>query len=356
MRDNWRLDDAKKQCAKITTGYSRQRDSSVRCKQTQAGREYLAKLNDSDGRDGPGEASNGLTCRKGSSYTLRMFAIFSRIMKAAMSLTLFCALAGNRVLNGDVPANSAEAQQFFDRLLTPLTPGGVQEVRYKTFIDGLVADGVWQKLDHLSLFFAGDVEGDSLINLISSNCNASRTSDLGFTLHQYYSGGGAYRPITTNFNPATAVSPKFTQNDGMFAIWIASTTQINARALTDGHLSTSGAWTENDNIALFPKWVDGGCFWNVNGTLKTLLTGPADSSGFFLAQRTGANAAALYRNDVLLDSDTSASTPVPNETFYAPCLHSTRAIVIGASLNAAQRTALYNRLTVFITAITGGVP
>ena len=81
---------------------------------------------------------------------------------------------------GSLAANSAEVQQLFDRMSTPPTPGGTREGLYASFIDGLVADGVWSLLDHISLFFAADTEGDTLLNLKGGSYNASRASSSGY--------------------------------------------------------------------------------------------------------------------------------------------------------------------------------
>lgn len=258
---------------------------------------------------------------------------------------------------GDAAPNSAEAQQFYDRLLTPPTPGGAQEGLYGAFIDGLVADGVWDKLDHLTLFFAGDSEGDALTNLVSGKYNAARAQSSGrltFSLKQHYSGGGAYRVITTNFNPATAASAKFRRDDAMFGVWIASPDQVNQAAFADGH-AVAGAWTNKGKVGLFPKWSSGNCIWNINGSSRT-FPAPENGSGFFLVQRTGPASAALYHNNTLLDTDSSASTGLCDEFLYSPCQHAIRALVIGGALSEAQRTSLYNRLAALVTAITGGLP
>jgi len=255
--------------------------------------------------------------------------------------------------------NSAEAQQYFDRLLTPPTPGGTLETLYAAFIDGLVADGVWTLMDQITLFFAGDTEGDTLVNLKNGTWNASRADDAGhsvWTQGQYYDQGAINRAITSNFNPSTASGANFTRNNHGFGVWISDTTQYDSAAFD------AGTWvppfTNPWDIAIVPRWVDGNTYWNAGGSYVT-SAGVANSSGFFWVQRvaaSGASAAALYRNDTLHASDTSASVALPNKELYCPVKHRTRAFMFGASLTAPQRTALYTRLSTFITAITGGVP
>lgn len=259
-------------------------------------------------------------------------------------------LSRTRFSGGGVAPNSSEAQQFYDRLLTP--PTTAREAIYNALIDGLVTDGVWAKLDVLNVACAFD-EATALENLIQLSYQSAREQSAGaatFTVDAGWSAGSILRRVTTNFNPSTAVSPKFTQNDGMVMAWIYSTAQINQNALGVGV-----AGVDSGSIEIYPKYSDNKVYANLNGT-EFGPTAGADSSGCFIVQRTASNAAAIYRNDTLLGSDTSASAAVTNANIFLRCEHSTRAYAVGASLSAGERTALYNRLATFITAVTGGVP
>ena len=254
--------------------------------------------------------------------------------------------------------NSAEAQQFFDRLFTP--PTGADETRWNTFIDGLVADGVWARLDAINLWFAGATEGDCHVNLIGPDYNTERYQTAGavsFALGQGYSGGGVSRCIVSNFNPSTASGANFQRNDACFGIWIYSTATVNQSAIDDG-ARTGGGMTGLAHTELYPKYNSTIGYYNCNGTEESFPApdASADSSGFFLVNRTGANAGAIYRNDVLLDSTTSASTALFNSEIWYRVQHSCRMAFIGASLDSTQRTAFYNRLVTLVTDIPGGVP
>lgn len=262
--------------------------------------------------------------------------------------------------SSSVAANSAEAQQFFDRLFTPPTPGGAEEIRWNTFIDGLVADGVWARLDALTLWFAGANEGDCHVNLIQAAYNTERYQPAGaatYTQGQGYSAGGVSKCLVSNFNPSTAAGANFQRNDASFGIWIYSTATVGQSAIDDG-VRGGGGMSSLGHTELYPKYNSTVGYHNCNGTEESFpaADGVADSSGFFIVNRTGANAGAVYRNDVLVDSTTSASTALFNSEIWYRVQHSCRMAFIGASLDAGQRTALYNRLTTLITAISGGVP
>lgn len=264
---------------------------------------------------------------------------------------------------GGPAANSAEAQQFFDRLFTPPTPGGAEEARWNTFIDGLVADGVWAKLDALTLWFAGANEGDCHVNLIQSAYNTERYQTSGgatFTLGQGYSGGNITRVIASNFNPSTeSGTAHFQRNDASFGIWVYSTATVGQSAINDGVRSGAGM-SQLYHTELYPKYNSTIGYHNCNGSEESFPApdASADSSGFYIVQRTGANAGAVYRNDMVtpVDSTTSASTALFDSEIYYRCEHSCRMAFIGGSLTEAQRIAFKARLTTLVTAISGVFP
>jgi hypothetical protein len=261
-------------------------------------------------------------------------------------------LSRTRFSGGGVAPNSSEAQQFYDRLLTP--PTSEREALYNALIDGLVTAGVWAKLDALYLFSAAD-EATALTNLIQADYAASRLQSSGaavFTADEGFSDGSTLKLITSNFNPTTAASPNLTQNDAMVGFWSYDAVQVNNWDINQ--MITSGVILTG--IELYPKWSDGKSYYSVNDGVNGGPTNSGDSSGLFLAQRTASNARAIYHNDALLGSDTQASAAPVNGNIVFSCLHDTRVAIIGASLSAGERTALYDRLVACITSITGGVP
>lgn len=259
-------------------------------------------------------------------------------------------LSRTRFGGGAVP-NSAEAQQFFDRLLTP--PTTEREALYNALIDGLVADGVWAKLDVLNVCCAFD-EATALANLVQTSYLSSREQSAGaavFTADQGWSAGSVLKRVTTNFNPSTASSPKFTRNDAMVGCWIYSTGTVGQNAMGIGN-----AGADIGTIEIYPKYNSTDAYFALNNPPDTTATAGANSSGFFLVQRTASNASAMYRNDSSIGTSSVASTALSNANIFVRCEHSTRAYVVGASLTSGQRTALYNRLSTFITGVTGGIP
>jgi hypothetical protein len=78
---------------------------------------------------------------------------------------------GKSMLTG----NSSTVQQYLNRLPTPLSSS--DEAIVAAYIDGLVSDGVWSRLDFLHLYVMADA-ANWPVNLISSSFTASLASAL----------------------------------------------------------------------------------------------------------------------------------------------------------------------------------
>jgi len=275
-----------------------------------------------------------------------------------MKLALGNSLATQRI--GGAVGFSAEAQQFFDRLLTP--PDDARALVYAAFIDALVAGGVWAKLDGLYVFCAAD-EGTALTNLVSSNYTATRRESAGtvtFTVDEGVSGGGAVRYLSTQFNPTTAASPNFTQNDAMIGGWSSNDAlSTNQQFVGDGDSGTAPAGGDV-KMEFYPVY-------NGTSTVYFMLNaaGPSitatnpngtDSSGLFLGQRYNSASQSLLQNGGVIASGAGASSAPNNAQLYFRCVWPTRLGLWGASLNTGQRNALQDACENLIASITGGVP
>jgi len=251
-----------------------------------------------------------------------------------------------------LPTNSAEAQQFFDRLLTPPTPGGAIETAYAAFIDGLVDDGVWADLDTLHILAAPatpDSEGLAQTNLVQADYQATRVNVSGaratYTPLEGFLSTAIGNHINFQLNPLTSPGIKFQQNDCSMGAFVISNTQINAAVLN----TLTGGTTVVGNTQITPKWSTAQAFASINHTAANMAGANADTHGFYIAQRTGSTAQALYRNDALLVSGTQTSIAPPDGTLRALCRQKTAATFAGASLDSTQRTALHARLITFLT-------
>lgn len=236
--------------------------------------------------------------------------------------------------------HSVEAQQYYDRLLTPPSPR--DEVLLGNLIDALVACRAWLKRDAYCLFAAADPDA-GLTNLKSANFKATLNTEVGLATFTPYRGftlaGGAY--IASNFVPSTA-NGHLTRDDAGVAGWNLSTTGNSALIDT------------NNQVTLWPI-SNGDVSWNVTGGSIINTFNAADASGWWLAQRTGPNALELFRDDITLGSGNSASIALTSDPIIYRHFYEHAAAAIGGSLTPLERAGEYTAFRVYLQAV-GTVP
>lgn len=220
---------------------------------------------------------------------------------------------------------------------------------YKALINGLVADGVWAKLDALYMF-ATDTSTNALLNLVSATYNATATGAPTFTANSGYLGA-AGKYVDTNFNPTTAVAPKYIRNDASIFAW--SNTAAQKTGALMGQVGGAG-----NAEAIYSRFTDDKTYYIVNATVYSTATN-TDGSGFYHATRTGASATVGYKNGVAAVTDTTASAAPSNVniaflTDQASAFTGTvMAGGIGSGMTAAQALLLYNRVHTYLQTIAG---
>lgn len=238
--------------------------------------------------------------------------------------------------------NSAEVQQFYERLLT--LPDASRQTLYASLINGLVADGVWALLDALYIFAAAD-SATSLINLVQSSFAASLIGSPTFTADRGWLGTGIFTNINSNFNPSTAAG-KFTQNDAMAGVWNRTAAAANVGPV----INTAGMEAA---ISIYPRYTGDFRVYSINTDGNTNnIAAQVDSSGWLTIQRTAADASELGRNGSQLTTTNRVSATVINSNIHfvqGPWEGSAGAI--GKSMTAGQQTAIYNRLSTWMTAV-----
>src|SRR5262249_44608631 len=155
--------------------------------------------------------------------------------------------------------NSSTVQQYLNRLPTPLT--GSDEAIVAAYIDGLVSDGVWSRLDFLHLYVTADA-ANWPVNLISSSFTASLASGVGnpptWTSRAGIAGhSGASTYIDPNFNPSTA-GGNYSQNDAMVCCW-----QSAPSAASTADLIHCGA-----TVALIARYTDNKTYFQINDSTE----------------------------------------------------------------------------------------
>ena len=259
------------------------------------------------------------------------------------------------VLDGSIGAPmSAEAAAFLART------SGLDTTHtnaYTALIDGLVADGIWAKLDMLHIYATQNATTANL-NLVGNIYNATPVNSPTFTTDRSYTGaltGTKY--IATGFTASTAVSPKFTRNSGHVSVWslndyVSSTAFIMGSTAGSSHIGMQARYSGNQS------------YWFLNDAVG-MSSISSSSIGHFMCNRLLSTTGEGWKNGVLVASNSSvASQPVnarelfvsgenqngtPTAVPYEVAMAS-----IGAGLTPTESLAFYNRLRTYMTTV--GVP
>lgn len=241
-----------------------------------------------------------------------------------------------------------EARSFFARTSGLTAP---RKRLYDQLIKGLKADGIWSTFDALYVFAAPD-NTTALVNLVSSSYTATGNVTPSFAVDLGFTGNGTTQSVNTNFNPSTATSPNFVQNNANIFAW-SNTSAATAEEI-GGQL--------NNFLILVPRFTGDLFVSAVNNNVTNNSVANVNGTGLFAAERTASNAVQSYRNATSLLTAATASSAVQNLNIsFAGNIFGggtpgpqTSAAGFGSSLGQTKQTALYNRLRTFMTAI--GVP
>ena len=257
------------------------------------------------------------------------------------------------------PTHSPQALAYLARTVGGNEGGNGANIA--TLIDGLVSDGVWQKLDALYVL-AQQNQSDALLNLVGTSYGLTATGVApSFTIYRgFYFGGTG--PLDTGFNASTATSPHYTANNASYGVWSYAVVVENFAVMGNGATGAS------DSI-MYPKFTDGTFYGRLNDNSVGGVPTPG-TKGLFVGDRSSSTIIDLYWGGVSQLTEASTSAGVTNATFTigqsqgylgqddpAPRLGTAQtlsAAFIGASLGAAGQLALYNRLRTYLTAV--GVP
>ena len=226
---------------------------------------------------------------------------------------------------------------------------------YTALIDGLVADGVWPKLDLLHVYATQD-STTALLNLVSTSFNGTAGGSPTFTADRGFTGvnNSGTVQINLNFNP-TSGTPQYTQNSAHLSVWSATNTGQGAQAAIGDHF--------NQTSAVIPMFTDNQTYMAVNGGYITVVS--ASAQGHFLANRSSSSAQQGYKNGgSIINNTTSPSGAVDNMNMYTLGINfagtffgsnvQNAAVSLGSSLSSTDATNFYNRLRTYMTAV--GVP
>ena len=237
----------------------------------------------------------------------------------------------------------AEAAALFARFTTP--PDATRKGHINTLIKTLKTAGIWSKLDAFYVMAAADSQA-ARQNWVADQYNLTAVSSPVFTTDRGYQGDAASSYLETNFNPTTAVSPKFVQNSGHFSFW--SLTALGSSGGVD-------AGNGNTLLVQFPA-----SFSHRVNTATSGAIGLAAQAGSMTSSRTGSTGAdnVGYRNATAVVAANTSAAPDNSSIRLlgrsGTISYSSRqgaAASIGSGLTAGEVTSLYNARLAFLQAV-----
>jgi hypothetical protein len=233
---------------------------------------------------------------------------------------------------------------------------------YTALINGLVADGIWSKLDVLHIYATQD-STTALLNLVSTSFNGIANGSPTFTVNRGFNGVDVSSTvwIDTQFNTSSIAGRQYTLNSAHLALWNVTTTA-----------SPNNMFGATDNVnytnVLCPKAsADSKIYVRIHSGFYDPVPLATDASGFFVGSRTTINNVNGYRNASSVYSttgQTATASALINFNYYtlamnnagtaAGCASQMAMASIGGGLTPTDVTNFYNRLRTYMTAV--GVP
>jgi len=225
--------------------------------------------------------------------------------------------------------------------------GGSVSTARKGLVDnlivGLKADGIWVKLDRLTLF-ANENRISARQDLVTPTSASTESNTPTFTPDRGYTVDIS-NILDLHYNAATN-AVHFTQTDAHIGAWNLANTAVGSPLIADAGIS---------QLHLFPKHTDNNVYIRVNDAGPGIAI--SDPRGWLVGSRSPGGAPGnnkdIYQNGTLLGTASLTPTAVLNSSQY---LYNGvgAAFSFGGSLTAANQLAFYNRLRTYMTAV--GVP
>ncbi len=243
---------------------------------------------------------------------------------------------------------SAEAAVLFARMT--IAPSATRKGQIDTLIRALKTAGVWTKMDVFRVHAAHDAQAARL-NWASTSYDAAAVNSPTFTTDRGYTGDGATSYLDSGFNPATA-GGLFAQDKAHMGVWCG--TDVTASVQIDVGNSRSRINSRSaGNAAIAGNTITG----------SNVLLPAATSVGHTCWSRTISTEFETSKNGTVLTSSAVASAALNSLPYYELAIaaagpaagnFSTRRVQAthwGSDLTAAERTAVYDALAAYMTAV-----
>jgi hypothetical protein len=247
---------------------------------------------------------------------------------------------------------ACETRAFLARLAT--TPTTAQTTAYNNLISGLVYSGVWAKLDGFFLFAAPN-SADALTNLIQAG-TATVSGSPTFAANAGYTPTTSSDYIDSGFNPTTARSPNYTQNNASLFAWRSVSPSDDGGALA--------ALPSGNNYTYVEVPYNGLQSDRLNSTGAAQATTDVNTGLYGGSRVSSSTVMDAYQDGILLSSvSTTATSAATNADFIGlnyltsggtATTGQEAALGFGGGLTYVDFMNLYNYLDKYITTVAGG--
>jgi hypothetical protein len=228
--------------------------------------------------------------------------------------------------------------------------GGQNATAVTNLICGMVTDGTWSLMD-LFYVFAINSSTNAGLNWVSSSFPITVNGTCTFTANQGYTGDGSTCYLAQGYNFASSAT-NFAQNSGSMGACNFNAA-ANAETLMGGQ--QSGTYNEMGFSA-------SAIFYDINDTACPNFTF-TNTSGNWMASRTGATALALYLNGSSVNTSAASSLTPPSTTAIILALDGGTGTgiqfsnaqmgvaFVGAGLSSGQASSVYSRIHTYLVAV-----
>jgi len=248
----------------------------------------------------------------------------------------------------------AEAEAVINNMAT--APDATRKGHIHDLVEGLVADGIWAKLDRLWVF-AAHAENSSLLDWIHPTVAGNACTNVdstAFVVDEGYTGDGTNDYLNTNTSVSTDVT-YFTQNSASAAIYC----RTNVAEDNDDF----GAYGAGGDVSFTLRNSGNECDWRLNLNGDETEASITDSTGMWIMSRLDSDTAYLYRNGSEIDVDNSSTTGLPTADLYilnapggeGPSTKQISMAALGGYLTATEAANFTTRFETFMDALGKGV-
>lgn len=242
---------------------------------------------------------------------------------------------------------SAEALALFARFTTP--PSEARKAIINSLVVSLTSAGIWSGRDLLHIIAAASAQAGQR-NWMADQYNLVPVNLPTFVADRGYTGDGTSSYLNTAFTPSTQ-STKATQNDASAFVWSRTSVQDLGALLGDSSATPA--------LNLYSRYSDDTTYARLNTTTDGDEPS-ADGSGLWCLNRTAAGAFEIWRNGVLVSTETAVSTSLSTAALTLLRGASTdtdlstsqvAAFGFGKSLTPAQQPQLYTAIAAYMAAV-----